>query len=184
MQQRHLEERASVKEVGIVGLRLAKQAFHLRAASADDGLVLRRKLSRVRVLSFFSELPRCAGAMEAYQTADYWAREIGELGHEVRLLPSAYVKPFVKRQENDAADAEAILEAAIAPRSRLLCRERRSSMALPLSFGRGVHLGRDIKGAGRDRRRVRGENKSSTNAQYRKLEILDFGYPHGSSANS
>ncbi|MGV1855921.1 IS110 family transposase, partial [Rhizobium rhizogenes] len=109
-----------MKEVSIVGLDLAKRVFQLHAASADGGLVFRRKLSRVHVLAFFSELPRCIVAMEACATAHYWAREIGKLGHEVRLLPPAYVKPFVKRQKNDAADAEAICEAVTRPTMRFV----------------------------------------------------------------
>lgn len=102
-----------MKKVSIVGLDLAKRVFQVHAAGADGSVVLRRKLSRGQVLAFFAELPRCIVAMEACATAHYWAREIGKLGHEVRLLPPAYVKPFVKRQKNDAADAEAIVEAAI-----------------------------------------------------------------------
>ena len=99
----------------IVGLDLAKRAFQVHAARDDGSVVLRRKLSRGQVLAFFAELPKCTVAMEACATAHYWAREIGKLGHEVRLVPPTYVKPFVKRQENDAADAEAIVEAAARP---------------------------------------------------------------------
>ncbi len=99
-----------MKEVSIVGLDLAKRVFQVHAAGADGGVVLRRKLSRGQVLAFFAELRRCIVAMEACATAHYWAREIGKIGHEVRLLPPAYVKPFVKRQKNDAADAEAIVD--------------------------------------------------------------------------
>jgi transposase len=97
--KRHLEERASIEEVSIVGLDLAKQVFQVHAAGNDGAVVLRRKLSRGQVLAFFTELPRCIVAMEACATAHYWAREIGKLGHEVRMLPPAYVKPFVKRQK-------------------------------------------------------------------------------------
>jgi len=85
-----------MKEISIVGLDLAKRVFQVHAAGRDGGLVLRRKLSRGQVLAFFAELPKCTVAMEACATAHYWAREIGKLGHEVRLLPPAYVKPFVK----------------------------------------------------------------------------------------
>lgn len=109
-----------MKEVSIVGLDLAKRVFQVHAAGADGGVVLRRKLSRGQVLAFFAELPRCIVAMEACTTAHYWAREIGKIGHEVRLLPPAYVKPFVKRQKNDAADAEAIVEAATRPSMRFV----------------------------------------------------------------
>ncbi|MDX0415172.1 IS110 family transposase [Sinorhizobium medicae] len=109
-----------MKEVSIVGLDLAKRVFQVHAAGADGGVVLRRKLSRGQILPFFAELPRCIVAMEACATAHYWAREIGKTGHEVRLLPPAYVKPFVKRQKNDAADAEAIVEAATRPSMRFV----------------------------------------------------------------
>ncbi len=109
-----------MKEVSIVGLDLAKRVFQVHAAHADGSVAFRRKLSRGQVQSFFAELPRCVIAMEACATSHYWAREIGALGHEVRLVPPAYVKPFVKRQKNDAADAEAIAEAATRPTMRFV----------------------------------------------------------------
>jgi transposase len=123
-----------MKEVSIVGLDLAKRVFQLRAAGADGGLVFRKKLLRVHVLAFFSELPRCIVAMEACATAHYWAREIGKLGHEVRLLPPVYVKPFVKRQKNDAADAEAVVEAAIRPSMRFVVPKTEKQQATAMIF--------------------------------------------------
>lgn len=78
---------------------------------------MRKKLRRGQVLEFFSQLPACVVAMEACGGAHFWGREICKLGHEVRLIPPAYVKPFVKRQKNDAADAEAICEATLRPSS-------------------------------------------------------------------
>lgn len=80
-----------MKEVSIVGLDLAKRVFQVHAAGADGGVVLRRKLSRGQVVTFFTELPKCTVAMEACATAHSWAREIGRLGHDVRLIPPAYV---------------------------------------------------------------------------------------------
>lgn len=99
-------------EVYIIGLDLAKRVFQAHGASSDGAVVFRKKLSRNQVLAFFSSQPPCIVAMEACASAHHWAREIGALGHEVRLIPPAYVKPFVKRQKNDMADAEAISEAA------------------------------------------------------------------------
>ncbi|NDV48183.1 IS110 family transposase [Salipiger sp. PrR003] len=107
-------------EITIVGLDLAKRVFQVHGATTDGGVAIRKKLSRGQVLAFFADLPPCVVAMEACATAHYWAREIGALGHTVRLVPPAYVKPFVKRQKNDAADAEAIAEAASRPTMRFV----------------------------------------------------------------
>ncbi|WOI31047.1 IS110 family RNA-guided transposase [Sulfitobacter dubius] len=107
-------------QVAIVGLDLAKRVFQVHGATADGDIAIRKKLSRCQVLAFFSDLPPCVVAIEACATAHYWAREIGALGHNVRLVPPAYVKPFVKRQKNDAADAEAIAEAASRPTMRFV----------------------------------------------------------------
>ncbi len=85
-------------------------------------------------MAFFQRLPSCTVAMEACATAHYWAREIGKLGHEVRLLPPAYVKPFVKRQKNDAADAEAIVEAAIRPSMRFVAPKTEKQQAACMVF--------------------------------------------------
>ena len=109
-----------MEQVTIVGLDLAKRVFQVHGATADGGIAIRKKLSRGQVLAFFTDLPPCVVAMEACATAHYWAREIGALGHNVRLVPPAYVKPFVKRQKNDAADAEAIAEAASRPTMRFV----------------------------------------------------------------
>ena len=109
-----------MEQVTIVGLDLAKRVFQVHGATADGGIAIRKKLSRGHVLAFFADLPPCVVAMEACATAHYWAREIGALGHNVRIVPHAYVKPFVKRQKNDAADAEAIAEAASRPTMRFV----------------------------------------------------------------
>ena len=82
--------------------------------------MLRKKLRRDQVLVFFGQLQPCVVAMEACGCAHFWGREVGKPGHEVRLIPPAYVKPFVKRQKNDAADAEAICEAAQRPTMRFV----------------------------------------------------------------
>jgi transposase len=94
--------------------------FQAHGADASGEVVFRKRLRRDQVLSFFSALPRCVVAMEACASAHYWAREIAAVGHDTRLIPPAYVKPFVKRQKNDMADAEAICEAALRPTMRFV----------------------------------------------------------------
>lgn len=109
-----------MKEVSIVGVDLAKRVFQLHGARTDGTVAFRKKVTRGQVLQVLSGLPKCIVAMEACATAHFWAREIGKLGHIVRLIPPIYVKPFVKRQKNDAADAEAIAEAASRPTMRFV----------------------------------------------------------------
>ena len=109
-----------MEQVSIIGLDLAKRSFQAHGALADGGVAFRKKLSREKVLAFFAEQPHCVVAMEACGSAHHWGRAIRDLGHEVRLIPPAYVKPFVKRQKNDAADAEAIAEAAVRPTMRFV----------------------------------------------------------------
>jgi transposase len=100
-------------KVHIIGFDLAKQVFQAHGADASGATLFCRKLRRAEVLPFFRKIPSCIVAMEACGGAHHWAREISALGHEVRLVPPAYVKPFVKRGKTDAADAEAISEAAV-----------------------------------------------------------------------
>ena len=105
-------------EVTTIGVDLAKNVFQVHGASASGTVAFRKKLRRDKMLSFFAAQSRCVVAMEACASAHYWARELERLGHQARLIAPAYVKPFVKRQKNDAADAEAICEAAQRPTMR------------------------------------------------------------------
>ena len=105
-------------DITTIGFDLAKTVFQVHGADSEGRVVLRRKLRRGKVLAFFAGLPSCLVGMEACAGAHYWAREIQALGHEVRLIPPQYVRPFVKTNKNDAADAEAICEAVIRPTMR------------------------------------------------------------------
>jgi transposase len=107
-------------EVITVGLDLAKNVFQVHGVDVGGGIVVRRRLRRADVLAFFASLPRCLVGMEACASSHFWAREIAALGHEVRLMPPAYVKPYVKRGKTDAADAEAICEAVTRPTMRFV----------------------------------------------------------------
>jgi transposase len=110
----------SMGEVTTIGLDLAKQVFQVHGVDAKGATVLRKQLRRAQVLAFFSRLPPCLVGLEACATAHYWARELRALSHEVRLMPAQYVKAYIRRNKNDAADAEAICEAVQRPRMRFV----------------------------------------------------------------
>ena len=118
----------------IIGIDLAKRSFRLHGACADGSVAFRKKLSRDKVLSFMASQPRCIVAMESCGSSHHWGREIGKLGHEVKLVPPIYVKPFVKRQKNDAADAEAICEAASRPTMRFVAVKTREQQSQGMLF--------------------------------------------------
>jgi transposase len=106
--------------ITIVGLDIAKSVFQVHGVDAQGEVVVRRQVRRARVLTFFQKLPACLVGIEACASSHHWARELQALGHTVRLMPPAYVKPYVKRQKNDAADAEAICEAVQRPSMRFV----------------------------------------------------------------
>jgi transposase len=107
-------------EVTTIGVDLAKTVFQIHGVDASGAIVIRKQLRRRQVLPFFRKQPPCLVGMEACATAHHWAREIAALGHEVKLMPPHYVKPYVKRNKNDAADAEAICEAVTRPTMRFV----------------------------------------------------------------
>lgn len=125
--------------ISTLGIDLAKSVFQLHGVAADGEVVLQKRVRRSALLPTLAALPPCLIGLEACPTAYYWAREIGALGHEVRLIPPAYVKPYVKRQKNDAADAEAICEAVTRPNMRFVPIRSESRQAVM-----ALHRSRDL----------------------------------------
>ena len=107
-------------QITTIGLDIAKNVFQVHGIDAAEKVVVRKQLRRSQMLAFFEALPPCLIGMEACATAHYWARELTKLGHKVRLMPSKDVKAYVKRNKNDAADAEAICEAVQRPTMRFV----------------------------------------------------------------
>ena len=107
-------------QISTIGLDLAKTVFQVHGIDANEKVVVRKQLRRSQVMAFFAALSPCLVGMEACATAHYWARELRKLGHEVRLMPAKDVKAYVKRNKNDAADAEAICEAVRRPTMRFV----------------------------------------------------------------
>lgn len=126
-------------EIMTIGLDLAKSVFLVHGVDAAGKTVVRKALRRAQVLTFFSKLPPCLVGIEACGTSHHWARELIKLGHDVRLMPPAYVKPYVKRGKTDAADAEAICEAVTRPTMRFVpIKSPRQQAAL------SMHRSRDL----------------------------------------
>jgi transposase len=135
----HQQRGPSMSEITTVGLDLAKNVFQVHGIDATGTAVLRKRLRRGQVLAFFARLPRCLIGMEACATAHYWARELRALHHDVRLMPPQYVKAYVKRNKNDAADAEAICEAVRRPSMRFVAVKTAEQQAALL-----MHRGREL----------------------------------------
>ena len=121
-------------DVTTIGLDIAKTSFQAHGADASGAVMFRKKLSRGRLLAFFAAQPPCLVVMETCSGAHHWGRELSRLGHTIRLIPPAYVKPFVKRQKNDEADAEAICEAAQRPSMRFVAVKSEEQQASALVF--------------------------------------------------
>ncbi|WP_407154838.1 IS110 family transposase [Bradyrhizobium sp. STM 3557] len=109
-----------MQSISTIGLDIAKSVFQVHGVDAAGQVVLRRQLKRRYVVAFFQGLPPCLVGIEACASSHHWSRELQALGHTVRLMPPAYVKPYVKRQKNDITDAEAICEAATRPNMRFV----------------------------------------------------------------
>ena len=109
-----------MQTITTIGLDIAKSVFQVHGIDAEGNVVIRRQLKRRYVLAFFQKLPPCLVGIEACASSHHWSRELQALGHTVRLMPPAYVKPYVKRQKNDATDAEAICEAVTRPNMRFV----------------------------------------------------------------
>jgi transposase len=127
-------EERDMDDVAIIGIDLAKQVFHAHGARSDGSVAFRKRLSRAQVLPFLEKQSRCVVAMEAVASAHQWGRAIIDLGHQVRLIPPTYVKPFVKRQKNDTADAEAIAEACARPTMRFVAVKSEEQQARAMVF--------------------------------------------------
>ena len=109
-----------MQSISTIGLDVAKSVFQVHGVDAAGQVVIRRQLRRGHVLAFFQKLPPCLVGIEACASSHHWSRELQALGHTVRLMPPAYVKPYVKRQKNDTTDAEAICEAVTRPNMRFV----------------------------------------------------------------
>ena len=121
-----------MQTITTIGLDIAKSVFQVHGVDAAGQVVVRRQLKRRYVLAFFQKLPPCLVGIEACASSHHWSRELQALGHMVRLMPPAYVKPYVKRQKNDATDAEAICEAVTRANMRFV------PTKTPVSTGRGI----------------------------------------------
>ena len=128
-----------MQTIAVVGLDLAKTVFQVHGVATDGTVVVRRQLRRGQVLAFFQSIGPCLIGIEACASAHHWARELMAIGHEVRLMPPAYVKAYVKRGKTDAADAEAIAEAVTRPTMRFVAVKSKVQQAVLM-----LHKTRDL----------------------------------------
>jgi transposase len=128
-----------MKEVSTIGVDIAKRVFQVHGVDRSGAVVVRRALRRSQMLTWFAKLPPCVIGMEACATAHYWARELRRFGHEVRLIPPAYAKAYVRRNKNDPADAAAICEAVSRPSMRFVAVKSEAQQAAA-----GIHRVREI----------------------------------------
>jgi len=128
-----------MQAITTIGLDIAKSVFQVHAVDAKGNVVLRRQIKRRYVLAFFQKLPPCLVGIEACASAHHWSRQLQALGHTVRLMPPAYVTPYVKRHKNDAIDAEAICEAVTRPNMRFVATKTREQQSC-LTLHRTRHL--------------------------------------------
>src|ERR1700745_4041044 len=126
-------------EVSTIGIVIAKPVFQVHGVDTDGAVVIRKRIGRTKILKFFADLPPCLVGMEACATSHQWARELKRLGHDVRLMPPTYVKAYVKRSKNDAADAAAICEAVTRPSMRFVPIKSADQQALLM-----LHRTRDL----------------------------------------
>src|SRR5262245_60337993 len=124
-------------EVSTIGLDIAKSVFQIHGVDAEGVVVIRKRIGRASILKFFAELSPCLIGIEACPTAHHWSRELQALGHTVKLMPSSYVKAYLKRAKNDANDAAAICEAVSRPTMRFVAaKTKEQQAALMLLRGR------------------------------------------------
>ena len=133
-----------MQTVTTIGLDIAKSVFQVHGVDAEGNVLIRRQLKRRYVLAFFQKLPPCLVGIEACATSHHWSRELKALGHNVRLMPPAYVKPYVKRQKNDAADAEAICEAVTRANMRFVETKTPEQQSCLISHAPALHPPADL----------------------------------------